>query len=102
MLDGDVAVQLRRPWADGTTHLRGDPDRPPAENLTSSDRRAWRWANLMRRVFTVNVLACGRCGGRLRLIATLEASDTTRRILRHLALPTEVPPPTPAVDDWAV
>ena len=59
----------------------------------------------MRRVFAVDVLACARCGGRLRLIATLEASDITRRILRHLALPTEVPPPTPArappgVDDW--
>jgi len=58
-------------------------------------------------VFAVDVLACGRCGGRLRLIATLEASDTTRRILRHLALPTEAPPPMPArappgVDDWAL
>jgi len=46
-------------------------------------------------------LACARCGGRLRLIATLEASDTRGA----LALPTEVPPPTPArappgVDDW--
>ena len=61
----------------------------------------------MRRVFELDVLACPRCGGRLRLIAVLEASDTTARILRHLHLPTEVPPPAPArpppdVDDWAV
>ena len=60
----------------------------------------------MRRAFAVDVLACARCGGRLRLIATLDASETTRRILRHLDLPTEVPPPTPArappgADDWA-
>ena len=46
-----------------------------------------------------------RCGGRLRLIATLEASETTRRVLRHLHLSTEVPSPTPdrappGVDDW--
>ena len=41
----------------------------------------------------------------LQLIAVLEASDTTARILRYLHLPTEVPPaatprPPPGVDDW--
>ena len=56
--------------------------------------------------FALDVLACPRCGGRLRLIAVLEASDATARILRHLHLPTEVPLPAPArpppgVDDWA-
>jgi hypothetical protein len=66
----------------------------------------WRWADLMRRVFALDVLACPRCGGRLRLIAVLEASDATARILRHLDLPPDVPPPAPArpppgVDDWA-
>ena len=45
-------------------------------------------------------------GGRLRLIAVLEASDATRRILRNLNLPTEVPPTVaarapPGADDWA-
>lgn len=43
-----------------------------------------RWADLMRRVFEVDVLACPGCGGRLRLVAVLDASDATRRILRHL------------------
>jgi hypothetical protein len=60
----------------------------------------------MRRVFAVDVLACPRCGGRLRLVATLEASEATRRILQHLGLPTEVPSPAPSrapprFDDWA-
>jgi hypothetical protein len=154
--DGDVAVQLRRPWGDGTTHLVFEPraflallavlvprprvnlllyhgvlapraawrrevvptaasqptgastgDQPPAEPpCAAGDHRGWRWADLMRRVFAMDVLACARCGGRLRLLATLEASDATRRILRHLGHPTEVPPPTPTrappgVDDWA-
>jgi hypothetical protein len=77
---------------------------PPAEHPRSCGRRGWRWADLMRRVFAVDVLACARCGGRLRLIATLEASGTTRRILRHLALATrgaaaDARTP-PSADDW--
>ena len=82
------------------------PDESPSACSVSSPNRGWRWADLMRRVFELDVLACPRCGGRLRLIAVLEASDTTARILRHLNLPTEVPSPAPArpppgVDDWA-
>jgi hypothetical protein len=67
-----------------------------------------RWAELMRRAFDVDVLACPRCGGRLRLLALLEAVAVTARILRHLGLATEVPaarparaPPLPAADEWA-
>ena len=55
-----------------------------------------RWADLMRRAFDIDVLACPRCGGRLRLLALLEAGTVTARILRHLGLPTEVPPARPA------
>jgi len=41
------------------------------------------WADLMRRAFEVEVLACPRCGGRLRLIALIEASAVARRIKRE-------------------
>ena len=46
--------------------------------------------------FDVDVLACPRCGGRLRLIALIESSSVARRILTHLGLPAAVPRPTPA------
>lgn len=49
------------------------PDESPRAG-SSSPNRGWRWANLMRRVFDLDVLACRRCGGRLRLIAMLEAA----------------------------
>jgi hypothetical protein len=39
--------------------------------------RYWAWADLMRRAFDVDVLACPRCSGRLRLIATVEDPDAT-------------------------
>ena len=40
----------------------------------------------MRRAFDIDVLACPRCNGRLRLIATVEDPDTIRQILAALAL----------------
>jgi hypothetical protein len=45
---------------------------PGAPDASRSGPRQWPWAALMRRVFDVHVLACPRCGGRLRLIATVE------------------------------
>jgi uncharacterized protein YbaR (Trm112 family) len=35
----------------------------------------------MRRVFALDVLACPRCGGRLRVIATIQDAAVVRAIL---------------------
>jgi hypothetical protein len=43
-----------------------------------------------------DVLACPRCGGRLRLIALIVEAAVIDRILRHLGVPTEIPAPRPA------
>jgi hypothetical protein len=165
--EGQVVLQLRHPWSDGTTHLVFDPveflgrlavlvprprinlilyhgvlgpraawrplvvgfgntaglgetrttDAPPAEETEAptkasvtepdapaapSGRRgrpprppAPRGADLMRRRFGIDTLACPRCAGRLRLIALIEEPSVIERILRHLRLPTEVPTPRP-------
>jgi hypothetical protein len=84
---GETGVKASAPEQTGT----GDP--------AAQARRAARgqcWASLMARTFGFDVLACPRCGGRLRLIALLDASAVTQRILRHLGLPTEVPAARPA------
>jgi hypothetical protein len=44
---------------------------------------------LLQRVFAVDVLACPNCGGRMRLIATIEDPRVVRRILAHLGLPAD-------------
>lgn len=44
------------------------------------------------------VLACPRCAGRMRLVALIHAPNVIERILRHLALPTEVPHLRPSRD----
>ena len=54
------------------------------------------WAELMRRTSGFDVLACPRCGGRLRLVALIDQARVIERILRHLSLPTEIPEARPA------
>jgi hypothetical protein len=68
------------------------PPSPPA----SRTRRAWAWADLMRRVLAIDVLACAGCGGHLRFIATIEDPPVVAKILTHLDLPTGGPVLTPA------
>ena len=55
------------------------------DTATTPNPRHWAWTDLMRRAFDIDVLACPRCGGRLRLIATLEDPDAIRAILAALA-----------------
>jgi len=50
----------------------------------------------MRRTFGPDVLACPRCGGRLRLVALIDQSSVIQRILRHRGLPADVTEPRPA------
>jgi len=58
--------------------------------------RAWTWAALMHRAFAIDVLACPRCGGRLRLIATLHDPAVIRKILAHLEISHSAQSPGPA------
>jgi len=50
----------------------------------------------MRRIFAIDVLACAGCGGRLRLLATIEDPPVVTKILARLGLPTERPALIPA------
>ena len=77
------------------------PATPPAGEADQTGTRSRRgqgvlWAALMARTFGFDVLACPRCGGRLRLIALIDHAPVIERILRHVGLPTEVPAPGPA------
>jgi hypothetical protein len=54
--------------------------------------RYYAWADLMRRTFGYDVMACLECGGRMKLIAMIEEPAVIAKILDHLGLPTEPPP----------
>ena len=44
----------------------------------------------------IDILACGECGGRLRLLSTITDRAAIEKILAHLGLPTDLPTPAPA------
>jgi len=52
----------------------------------------------MRRVFEVDVLACPRCAGRMRILAAIHSPEAIRAILECLGLPTRAPPIAPALE----
>jgi hypothetical protein len=54
--------------------------------------RRWPWAQLLRRVFAIQVLVCPRCGGPRRI---LTEPHTVRRLLAALGLAAEPSPGRP-------
>ena len=62
-------------------------DEQPEERTAHRTRPKYRaWADLMRRAFEADVLACPRCGGRMTVLATIDDPAVIHRILTHLGL----------------
>jgi hypothetical protein len=110
---GDVRAD---PAALGTSAASGDTDlrvcvpghRPPLPTEDRARLRRLAWADLLRRVFALDVLRCPGCGGRMRILAAIHPPEATRAILACLALPVRAPPIAPAcpedegaADAWA-
>ncbi len=71
----------------GRTRVESEPSASSATKVAGSYNRTW--AELMRRGLDIDVLQCPDCGGRLRFVAAILLSSVTRRILRHLSLPSD-------------
>ena len=54
------------------------------------------WAELLKRCFSIDVLACPGCGGRMRLVAMVTEPASIRRFLRGLGESTQWPVREPA------
>ena len=78
-------------------HVLPSPD--PSDGTGAPPCRAGspRWADVMRRTFGLDVLACPRCGGRLRLIALIDEASVIQRIRGIWACPPRSPSPAPRV-----
>ena len=70
----------------------GDDATKPA----SSAKGRMRWAQLLKRVFDIDIERCPHCGGQLKLIAAIEDAAAIARILTHLGLAAQPPPRVPA------
>jgi hypothetical protein len=56
-----------------------------AEVRTPAERHAaMTWAQRLKRVFNIDIEVCSRCGGSVRVIASIEDQETVDRILDHL------------------
>ena len=55
-----------------------------------------RWAQLLKRVFDIDIERCPHCSGQLNLIAAIEDAASIARILTHLGLAAQPPPRAPA------
>ena len=56
-----------------------------AEVRTPAERHAaMTWAQRLKRVFSIDIEVCSRCGGSARVIACIEDQDVIDRILDHL------------------
>ncbi len=59
------------------------PAAPAEEESGYVKARRRTWAQLLARVYGVDALKCGRCGGRMRIISFISDPDVIERILRH-------------------
>ena len=67
-----------------------------SELSSVSTRARMSWAQLLKRVFAIDITTCPQCGGPLTILAAIEDPTVIAKILAHLGLPTRAPPQAPA------
>lgn len=55
------------------------------------DRPNRSWSDLLKRSFSIDIMTCVGCGGKMRFVSHIEEPIVVTRILGHLGLPTEAP-----------
>ena len=86
---GQVRYTLKTPYCDGTTHIVFEPlelmARLAALVPPPTPRHApMSWAKRLQRVLGLEINRCQRCGGTLRIVASIEQPEVIARILAHL------------------
>ncbi len=87
---GSAAIDALRRRRSSVPHVPRHRGRP------RGGVRRYPWAELLRRVFAVEVLVCPHCGGSRRLLAAIHDPASIERVLRAKGLPHEAPEVAPA------
>ena len=75
--------------------LSGRGKRPAHAPQTATERhQAMTWAQRLKRVFQIDLSQCA-CGGKLKILASIEDPATIHRILEHLDRKARGPPQPP-------
>jgi hypothetical protein len=83
----EVVVPLQSRPAEPGGGLQMPGPSAPAKGFTApSGRGGLSWAALMKRVFELDVLLCGRCGGRRRIVGVYTGGQRLRDLLERLGL----------------
>ena len=97
------AFDLELPQAGNPASGSGEVQResPVCEGFKTAQRpRNYAWADLMRRVFSTEVLVCEYCSGPMRILSAIHPPETTQKILDCLGLQTRPPPVARAAASW--
>lgn len=92
------AEETSAPWAQKRTSATAPAGKAAGSTQTnlaptsSANERYYSWAELMRRVFAIDVLECPRCQGPIKTLVQIHPPDTTRKPLQCLGLPARPPP----------
>jgi hypothetical protein len=73
-------------------------ERKNLEKRSCCHPRNYSWAELMARVFEIDVLKC-ECGGRMRILCAINPPEAIVKILDCLGLPSRPPPISPGVQE---
>jgi hypothetical protein len=68
----------RAAWRREVVPARADAVPEPVTDSAVAQPRGYLWAELMKRTFGFDVLACPECGGRLRLVALIDEGAVSR------------------------
>ena len=76
---------------DSESAVRSRPRTSLGDGVVKPGGSRIEWAQLLRRIYLVDVLACP-CGGRRAIVADISDSEVVVAILAHLGLPPLAPP----------
>jgi len=104
----DLSVHIPDPGEHGVSYLgrcsnrsrgsrrkRDTPSEPTTVPLPlTPSRKAFRtaWAQLLKKVWAVDVTRCPRCGGTTRILSAVLLHSAIKKILKHLGVPWPRPP----------
>jgi hypothetical protein len=79
--------------AKAETSTTEEAEAKPKRNIKPKN---YSWAQLLKRVFELDVLICPGCGSKMRVLCAIHQHDAIQKILTCLGLPSRAPPIAPA------